>query len=736
MADDNTGKIILGAGIAGLAVAGGIIAYEALTAPPPSQLGTVDVTVIDKATGNPIPNAEVFIGSTYGYTNAQGVYSTQVSAGQYTLKVEASGYSPYSTTINVTAGQTTNVPVSLTPSTVSVTASANPTSGAAPLIVNFTANASGGLPPYSFLWDFGDGSPASNQQNPSHTYQSPGTYTASVTVTDSAGNTDSATVLINVTQSEGTLSVSITYSPTSPQTAPATITFAANASGGQPPYSYYWDFGDGDTATTNPATETFQNAGTYTVKVTVMDSLGNSADSSVQITVEAPQTPISVSLTASPTSGNAPLSVTFNAYASGGSGSYLYNFVYTDNMGVQESTGWQSSSVFSYTYNNAGKYSAYVEVKDSNGNTATSNTVQITVTVPTYSHTWEPEGLEAGDEVTIEVSGTGYTVPAGEVLTLDNLQGTVNWVAYKSSQGATPSPSSGSVDKSGTTSIVYTYPTTTTSTPTISSFSASPNPVTQGQQITFKWSISGGKAPYLISITDSMGLISYGVQTSNTSGTYPFTYNNAGTDTVTLQVTDANGNQASKSITVTVQAPSGTYSVTFTESGLPQYNGYQQPVTWSVTINGKTLSAQAGSPITFTGLSGTVQYSVQSPIKVVINRYGYYETYYANPSSGSVSGSKTVSITYSTTPPSTSGSSTLSGTITASPNPATVGQQVVATCTASGGSGDYYYVWGDGTIGKQQVFVFSAPGTYTLKCTIKDLITGNSTTATGSVTVN
>jgi PKD repeat protein len=66
----------------------------------------------------------------------------------------------------------------------------NPTSGYAPLTVQFT-DTSTGLPT-SWSWDFGDGVGASSEQNPSYTYTSIGTYTVSLTATNDQG-TDTKT---------------------------------------------------------------------------------------------------------------------------------------------------------------------------------------------------------------------------------------------------------------------------------------------------------------------------------------------------------------------------------------------------------------------------------------------------------------------------------------------------------------------------------------------------------------
>jgi len=63
--------------------------------------------------------------------------------------------------------------------------SAIPTSGPAPLIVSFSDQSMGTVS--SWNWNFGDGT-TSNEQNPSHTYTDPGTYTVSLTVTGPGGS--------------------------------------------------------------------------------------------------------------------------------------------------------------------------------------------------------------------------------------------------------------------------------------------------------------------------------------------------------------------------------------------------------------------------------------------------------------------------------------------------------------------------------------------------------------------
>lgn len=54
-----------------------------------------------------------------------------------------------------------------------------------------------GLPPYSYLWEFGDQG-TSTKLNPTHVYTDPGVYTYTFTVTDAAGNTANASGTITI----------------------------------------------------------------------------------------------------------------------------------------------------------------------------------------------------------------------------------------------------------------------------------------------------------------------------------------------------------------------------------------------------------------------------------------------------------------------------------------------------------------------------------------------------------
>jgi PKD repeat protein len=77
-------------------------------------------------------------------------------------------------------------------------ADATPEDGQAPLAVEFKADVEGGTPPLKYTWKFGDGSPDSNEANPKHTYDKAGKYRADLSVADSAGDSDSDYIEIEV----------------------------------------------------------------------------------------------------------------------------------------------------------------------------------------------------------------------------------------------------------------------------------------------------------------------------------------------------------------------------------------------------------------------------------------------------------------------------------------------------------------------------------------------------------
>jgi hypothetical protein len=77
-------------------------------------------------------------------------------------------------------------------------ADGSPEEGSAPLTVEFKADIEGGTPPLKYSWSFGDGTPLATEPNPKHTYEKAGKYRADLSVTDSAGDSDTDYLEIEV----------------------------------------------------------------------------------------------------------------------------------------------------------------------------------------------------------------------------------------------------------------------------------------------------------------------------------------------------------------------------------------------------------------------------------------------------------------------------------------------------------------------------------------------------------
>lgn len=129
-----------------------------------------------------------------------------------------------------------------------------------PATVDFTSTSTG-PGTLSYLWNFGDGS-TSTLQNPSHIYNSSGSFNISLQVNSSFGC--NATVIKNNEVVIGANSTSFSLPAGSTTNTPVSIT---NNSSPQPA-SQTWDFGDGTTSTAVNPVKTYSTPGTYTVTLT------------------------------------------------------------------------------------------------------------------------------------------------------------------------------------------------------------------------------------------------------------------------------------------------------------------------------------------------------------------------------------------------------------------------------------------------------------------------------------
>ncbi len=216
--------------------------------------------------------------------SANGTYATK-------LTVTDNGGAKNSTSKDVSVNTTSKPPVTNKPPTAVIKIVS---------ISDFSVSVSGedstsapGTTISSYAWTFGDGGKASGV-NATHTYVSTGVFTITLTVKDSAGQQDTASVEVAIPP--GPPPVTKLPVPVIRIVSIVNLTVSLSGSGSTPApettiTAYAWSFGDGATATGVNVTHTYERNGTYTVTLTVTDSDGGKNSTSVEVTVSAAAPP-------------------------------------------------------------------------------------------------------------------------------------------------------------------------------------------------------------------------------------------------------------------------------------------------------------------------------------------------------------------------------------------------------------------------------------------------------------
>jgi len=282
---------------------------------------------------------------------------TFLSQGSFTVKetvTDSLGYTTSQQTL-----------VSVFPA-LAFTVDASINQGLPPLGVTFSASGAGGVAPLTYSWDYGDGTPNDTGSSVvSHTFQGAGQYTVTLLVVDAVGDQFTNTTVILVTEP---LTTGITTTATKGP-APLTVSFSASALGGIPAswgYLYNWDFGDGSTASNATSTShTYTTLGNYSVTLTTRDNAAESATASVIVTTYLP---LSVSVTANPSSVILGNSSTLTALAKAGLGIRTYAWV-----NLPTGCTSRNSSTLSCKATGTGVFVVGVAVSDTAGDVAAGN---------------------------------------------------------------------------------------------------------------------------------------------------------------------------------------------------------------------------------------------------------------------------------------------------------------------------------------------------------------------------
>ncbi|GGC12533.1 hypothetical protein GCM10011386_00210 [Parapedobacter defluvii] len=120
-------------------------------------------------------------------------------------------------------------------------------------------------------WDFGDGSPASSETEPTHTYSEPGVYTIALNIQSATGFESTKSLDVTVTPVDVIPVVNFAYEQEGSD--PLKIKFTNQSQDG---ITFLWNFGDESaTSTDESPTHVFPVTGKYAVTLTATSTTGN-----------------------------------------------------------------------------------------------------------------------------------------------------------------------------------------------------------------------------------------------------------------------------------------------------------------------------------------------------------------------------------------------------------------------------------------------------------------------------
>lgn len=471
--------------------------------------------------------------------NGGSFSSTTVQNPTYTI-ASSSSTSPETYTFSLTV--TDNLGASSQPATTQVTVNPDPqvtvsastTTADVGYQIYFTSSPSYGTSPYSFSWTY-NGNQLSTSQDFYHAFNSAGSKTLTMTLTDGVGKTVSASVTVTINP-DPTVSINSSQDPTDVGNS---VTFSPNYQYGTGSVSYVWTINGGSETTSTTDSTSFQSTGTYEIKVVATDSdsitatayFNETVNSDPSITINSSQNPTDV--------GN---TVTFSSSESGGTAPFNYTW---ELNGVK--VGYNST--YSTSFGSSGSQLVFLTITDSLGNTQTQSFTETVNADPSVTITSSQNPTDLGNSVTFTANPSGGS---GSYSYQWYIGGTLV-------SGATSSSFQHTFSSTGTfnVSVQVTDGTGNQANSSLSeivnadpavSITSSQDPTDAGNQITFTAGVSGGTG------TDSYAWTINDANQATTLNTLTTSFGSQGTYVVNVTATDANGNTAKASFNETVAA--------------------------------------------------------------------------------------------------------------------------------------------------------------------------------------
>ncbi|MBM3676155.1 MAG: PKD domain-containing protein, partial [Actinobacteria bacterium] len=413
---------------------------------------------------------------------------------------------------------------------------------------------------FTYLWNFGDGTPTSTASANGHTFPADGTYTVSLIVTDGWGKAASTSLAVTIGEPPGNAAPTPVIS--NPICAARSCSFSGLGSSDPngDSMTFLWNWGDGTaTSTASTPTHAFAADGTYTVTLTTTDAWGDAASTTRDVTITKPAgnlPPVPVIAPPACVKKLCTLSAAGSSDPNGDGYTYLWNF--------GDATPTSTSAAPSHTFPTAGTFTVTLTLTDGWGDAA-STTLPVTITEPADNVAPVPViNNPSCTARTCTFSAVGTADPNGDAFTYswnfgdgsaastlatptktytaDNTYTVTLTATDEWGRAASATRSLTIAEPVGNTAPtpVITAPTCAARTCVFSGISPTD---AQGDVITFLWSFGDGSA-------------------TSTLPSPTKTYAADGTYTVTLTTTDAWGDAASTTFVLTITEPVGNVAPT------------------------------------------------------------------------------------------------------------------------------------------------------------------------------
>ena len=351
-----------------------------ITYPDGSALQSGAVGAYLLYSGSPTVNNTVSITFDSGLQRWVGSYALQSSdpGGLWTLFVKASDPSTPSNSGSASKAVTTQDHPPVASFNTSPTTALTGTS----ISFNGTASYDPDGTVVTWSWNFGDGNSGLGATT-MHSYNSAGTYTVSLTVTDNSGSTGTTTSQVTITDRPPVAS----FTPT-PSTAPSGTLITFNGAASSDPDGtvvlWSWTFGDGNIGSGSTATHSYSAPGNFTVTLTVTDNSGSTGTTTSQVMIT--DRPPVLTVTASPTNPASGQKVTLSITGSDPDGTIATIRVDWGDGTVDSLSGAATSDSHAYSYSGSSPKSYTITVTATDSYSQTSSPVTSSVSVqPTTS---------------------------------------------------------------------------------------------------------------------------------------------------------------------------------------------------------------------------------------------------------------------------------------------------------------------------------------------------------------